>query len=560
MQSIMPIYQQIPAREALDIQSLDKPDESSANAFRSQIGRILNQKDGNGSNRAGAKTEDFATAAFHNPQRMRLNVSTPSGKSIKRDAKPDSKEPDSKVPERQNIDGAQLNDISQAAPPAPSTESILQPGAGIAPGNIASAINPEAAGKDNTKIEIDPIAADAANAQNNALALVENKNSQRKPDGVLPDASVPPATPPEFSKESKLQPGSHDASQKIELAASFEMSPNLKAQLKKAPTVIPILKTQNGVNTLPEEKKPQSGPGSAPPAALVNPAQFPKSVESGGIKSGFDSELPRIDDNEKLEISPNDNTLMENASSGASAGKAPDAAMMALESMSLGEFHTEQNASHNMPIPGIAAQSKPENAAQNSGKISTTENPPEIFSASPFSSPVPGGESRNGVGSASERIPAAQPKEFTLQVAQRIQFQIREGKETVRIQLKPDSLGRIEIRAETTGNGVIARIATESPMVKSYLENNMHMLQQTLQDQGLKADRIDIVVHDSLDFSAFSGYGAQFGHTGTGHAGNESHVFHESSGHMASEPLEEISLDPRSLAALNPDIHFYAIA
>jgi flagellar hook-length control protein FliK len=65
--------------------------------------------------------------------------------------------------------------------------------------------------------------------------------------------------------------------------------------------------------------------------------------------------------------------------------------------------------------------------------------------------------------------------------------------------LRPENLGRLEIRAEVGAMGVIARIATESSSVKSYLESNLHILQQSFQEQGLKVERIDVLVQEGFD-------------------------------------------------------------
>jgi flagellar hook-length control protein FliK len=89
--------------------------------------------------------------------------------------------------------------------------------------------------------------------------------------------------------------------------------------------------------------------------------------------------------------------------------------------------------------------------------------------------------------------PASDPS-FLTQMADRMQAHIQKGQDMLRIQLKPESLGWLEIRAESSRAGVVATIATESAEVKSYLENNLHQLQQTFQDQGLKIDRIQVTV------------------------------------------------------------------
>jgi hypothetical protein len=155
---------------------------------------------------------------------------------------------------------------------------------------------------------------------------------------------------------------------------------------------------------------------------------------------------------------------------------------------------------------------------------------------------------------------AAQPKEFLFQLAEQIQVQVRNGRSEIRIQLKPESLGRLEIRAETTSTGVVARITAESSNVKTYLENNLPFLHQALQNQGLRIDRVHIVVQGGFDFQTSSGFNAQFGHTGSGHNGEGTSESTKISGFPASDQPEEISVDPATWIALNPNISFHTIA
>jgi len=155
---------------------------------------------------------------------------------------------------------------------------------------------------------------------------------------------------------------------------------------------------------------------------------------------------------------------------------------------------------------------------------------------------------------------AAQPQEFLFQLADQIRIQLRDGREEIRIQLKPDSLGRLDINVETTVNGVTARIATESSSVKSYLENNLQILQQTLQDQGLRVDRIHIVVQDAFDSRSASGFSAPFGHPGPGQEGREARSHAPSSSSSTLSASEEITIDPITWLALNPNSRFYTVA
>lgn len=86
--------------------------------------------------------------------------------------------------------------------------------------------------------------------------------------------------------------------------------------------------------------------------------------------------------------------------------------------------------------------------------------------------------------------------DFLPRLAEQIHLRVREGSNTIRIQLRPAGLGRMEIRAECSGSSMSAAILTESSWVRSYVEQNLAALYQNLQDLGLKVDRL-VVLEDA---------------------------------------------------------------
>jgi hypothetical protein len=85
-------------------------------------------------------------------------------------------------------------------------------------------------------------------------------------------------------------------------------------------------------------------------------------------------------------------------------------------------------------------------------------------------------------------------------------------------------------------------------------------LQQTLVDLGLRIDRIQIVSQDGMDAQLSSGYGTQFGQAGTGRNGQNSNNESETSGSLAMDASDEITVDPAAWLALNPNSRFYTVA
>jgi len=108
--------------------------------------------------------------------------------------------------------------------------------------------------------------------------------------------------------------------------------------------------------------------------------------------------------------------------------------------------------------------------------------------------------------------------EAVLQLADRIRIQVLSDEGEIRIQLRPESLGQVEIRAGKGQSGVVAHIIAESASVRDYLEGRLLALERALQDQGLHVERIEVSAQDgshsqagSFDFMRGQG-GGRGGH------------------------------------------------
>jgi flagellar hook-length control protein FliK len=231
-----------------------------------------------------------------------------------------------------------------------------------------------------------------------------------------------------------------------------------------------------------------------------------------------------------------------------------------LENAGTDNSHADRENSRNEGVSWTVQPSQLANAQKDSTKAASSiaERPADVASqmaASPVRLADAGAPAMPGAAEAT----ASRPKEFIIQLADRIQVQLRDGKGEIRIQLQPDNLGHLEIRAESTVNGVVARIVAESSSIKNYLETNLHLLQQSLQDQGLKVERIQVSVQDNNGFDSFAGYAAQSGHTGPGPQGR-GNGRSGASGSLRVEPSEELAVDPLTWVSLNPNIRFHTVA
>lgn len=73
-------------------------------------------------------------------------------------------------------------------------------------------------------------------------------------------------------------------------------------------------------------------------------------------------------------------------------------------------------------------------------------------------------------------------------------FQIKDGQQEARIDLKPDFLGHVRMQIITENQQVTVKILTEFGFVKDMIENNIQQLKADLQQQGLEVDKLDVSV------------------------------------------------------------------
>ncbi|MBM7867111.1 hypothetical protein GTO89_10530 [Heliobacterium gestii] len=64
----------------------------------------------------------------------------------------------------------------------------------------------------------------------------------------------------------------------------------------------------------------------------------------------------------------------------------------------------------------------------------------------------------------------------------------------LRIQLKPEFLGKVNLNLSVENGIVSVRIAAENPQVRQMIESNLNQLKQSLEEQGLRFDRVEVGV------------------------------------------------------------------
>ncbi len=88
---------------------------------------------------------------------------------------------------------------------------------------------------------------------------------------------------------------------------------------------------------------------------------------------------------------------------------------------------------------------------------------------------------------------AQQPQPIVQQISVNISKAIAEGMDRISIQLRPDNLGRVEVKLEVGQNGrVSAQIIADRPEALEALRNDSRDLEKALQDAGLQANAGDL--------------------------------------------------------------------
>ncbi|MBT9438722.1 MAG: hypothetical protein GAS50_05980 [Desulfobacterales bacterium] len=112
--------------------------------------------------------------------------------------------------------------------------------------------------------------------------------------------------------------------------------------------------------------------------------------------------------------------------------------------------------------------------------------------------------------------------EVLTQIVKKASFNLKNGQTEVKIDLKPEFLGRIQLKISTENHQVMVRILTEIPLVKDMIENNINQLKADLQNHGLEIDKLDVFVANDSDQYKNRHENAEFlkknGKTGKGEA------------------------------------------
>lgn len=125
-----------------------------------------------------------------------------------------------------------------------------------------------------------------------------------------------------------------------------------------------------------------------------------------------------------------------------------------------------------------------------------TEQNPQEQAISAFADIKVGAQNnQTQVAKAEFRMPQAiKPSDLINQVVQQTKVVIGQDKTEMVIHLKPDHLGKLELKVVTEQGIVAAKFIAENQQVKEIIESNMQLLKDSLQKQGINIDGVSVQV------------------------------------------------------------------
>ena len=89
---------------------------------------------------------------------------------------------------------------------------------------------------------------------------------------------------------------------------------------------------------------------------------------------------------------------------------------------------------------------------------------------------------------------AAEIREIANQVMEQIKLVIRPEQTNLELQLNPEHLGRVHLTITEKEGMMTAQFTTQTEVAKEAIESQMSMLRESLQNQGIKVEAMEVTV------------------------------------------------------------------
>ena len=85
------------------------------------------------------------------------------------------------------------------------------------------------------------------------------------------------------------------------------------------------------------------------------------------------------------------------------------------------------------------------------------------------------------------------------QIVDKMRLSSKKGGHEIRINLRPETLGQIQLKVLTQDHSITVRMVADTPAAKEIIENNLGQLRADLNAQGLSVERLDVDVFTAND-------------------------------------------------------------
>ncbi|CCK81737.1 FliK: predicted flagellar hook-length control protein [Desulfobacula toluolica Tol2] len=133
------------------------------------------------------------------------------------------------------------------------------------------------------------------------------------------------------------------------------------------------------------------------------------------------------------------------------------------------------------------------------------------------------------------------PTYVTNQVQKSIVRAINQGESTLRIQLKPQELGRLIMTIDNTGKSMKISIMTESLAAKEILTSNVNELRTVLSNSGVNLERFDVDTNSEFKQS-MADEGNQAGNSGKRNRNRVKHLGADVDGEGMNDPISLVDV------------------
>jgi len=282
----------------------------------------------------------------------------------------------------------------------------------------------------------------------------------------------------QFPQEEKLQPEAVTAKMPVAFPEAAEA---LTAEQREKM----LLAELQGLLFLLKEETGESSPG----VQELNPLSEKPQKEAENFLAALQAKAARV---EELIASP--------AGTDEGEGLSFWAKLRQLTQLILGRREAAAGAGEEEPHAGLQQEKIPFKPLENRLELAAFKDPPpqenmetawqESWQAAGQGKTLPANSPT--AAARGQGLPLSSQELFT-QLVQKVQHFAARGQQEIRVQLKPEFLGRVIIKVSKADGVLTAKVLAEQLAVREMLESNFQELRQRFQQAGLEVDEIRVM-------------------------------------------------------------------